>query len=361
MVIRANAKSLDPYYRSYFLRKVEAIHAAQPPRRVICMGSSRAAYAFNPQEFERVTGMPAFNFGIPAAKVIEWQLSAEQWIEPLGPALLVIGINGSEIREDYVPMSAAQELFSFSDLVDYIRRDQWSTEVIGAYLERSAGASWTLFHRRFELLKFLQEKAAIAFPKYAQLARERREIASRICPPDGYEHPWAADQQLMTLAERELRSPGDILAASVPTFSPDAPAVRRFRAFLDRIRMCHIHVIVAYLPNSPRAEKRWGETEVRMEAMIAACCHDAGVPYVSAAPQELPRTDADYFDETHMGLGLAQRVTRRIAERAVALGYLENSPANAAGEVASNVPVQSTSSVLSTNLERIPAGGTSHP
>ncbi len=325
-LVRSNSGTFDRYYRSNIDRKAEVLteRPAAPP--VICMGSSRAAYAFVPSEFERVTGRSAFNFGVPATKVIEWQLAADRWIVPASPELLILAVNASEIRADYAPVTAARELFDADEMFRYLREDGWSSLVLGHFVERRAGAAWGLYHRRFEILSFLQEQSGPVLPKHAQIAGERRLIASRKCPDDGFEHPWERRERLMTLAQRESASPGTIVNTEIPDYSPDAPAVRHFREFLSWLGRRRIRVIVAYLPNSPRAELRWGDAEIRLEATIADCCREAGIPYVSAKMAELPRTNEDFFDETHMGTGLARRLTRRIAERALAIGCIAAEP-----------------------------------
>ncbi|MBK8267968.1 MAG: hypothetical protein IPK83_06525 [Planctomycetes bacterium] len=333
--IRKNDSALDEFYVNHYRRKLDALHARPEPPRILLLGSSRVAYALVPQEFEQVIGAPAFNFGIPASKVLEWQILFSRYVEAMKPGLIVLGVNASEIRADYEPVSAARDLFDWDDLFACLREDGWSSTVVGHFLERNSGIAWALLHRRYETMKWLQERAESVFPKYAQIARERRLRVITPCSLDGYEHPWAANRRMKSLeAQLEIDS-NAVMVASMPQFDPQAPAVRRFGELLAHCRDTGIPLVVAYIPNSPRAEKRWMSVESDLEKTIARCCHEAGINYIGAPMTEVPRTDADYLDETHVGLALAKRLSRRIAERSMRLGLLTGNARLAKGATGS--------------------------
>lgn len=323
LLVRLRSSRLDEYYVDHYARKTRALDARADLPEILLLGSSRAAYALVPGEFEMATGRRAFNLAIPASKVLEWRLLAERVVPGVDPPLIVLGINASEIRADYEPVSAARDLFTMGDLVNCVAFDGWSNAVVGHYLERNAGAAWALFHRRYEMLSWLQESAEFCFSKHAQLARERRLAASRPSPGDGYEHPWLSNKRTRTLEEQVRSDPASVFAAGVPPFDENAPAVRHFRELLGWFKQRRMRVIVAYIPNSPRTETRWRAVEGRMSDAIERICREAGVPFIDADPSELPRTNADYFEETHMGLPLARRISRRIAVQSIQLGLLK--------------------------------------
>lgn len=322
LIIRTNDAALDEFYVDHYRRKLDALHARPEPPRILLLGSSRAAYALVPQEFEQIIGAPAFNFGIPASKVLEWQILLDRYVESMKPDLIVLGVNASEIRADYEPVSAARDLFEWNDFLACLREDGWSSTVVGHFLERNSGAAWALLHRRYETIQWLQERAETVFPKYAQLAREGRLRVITPCSIDGYDHPWAVNRRMKSLKAQLEIDQNAVMMASVPKFDPHAPAVRRFGELLIRCKNTGIPLVVAYIPNSPRAEKRWMSVESDLEKTIVRCCREAGIDYISAPVEEVPRTDADYLDETHVGLTLAKRLSRRIAERSMRLGLL---------------------------------------
>ncbi|MBX3396399.1 MAG: hypothetical protein KF841_13635 [Phycisphaerae bacterium] len=322
VLVRFGRDTLDSYYVDHYARKSRAVHARNPAPRVILLGSSRAAYGLAPSEFERATGLKAFNFGIPGSKIPEWQILAERTIASIRPSLVVLGVNASEIRADAEPISAARDLFEFRDLTDYLFHDGWSSTVLANFVERRLASPWALFHRRFEIASWLQERSGALFPKHAQLAVELRHHASRDCPEDGYEHPWLSGRRLADLEMKLSADLRSIAAATVPVCDVHAPVVSRFRALLQWFVDHDIPVVVAYLPNSPWTEERWHEAEPVLEQLILDCCLQAGVAYVGASTHDLPRTNADYLDESHMGLPLARRASRRIAERAIRLGLI---------------------------------------
>lgn len=324
VLVRHGRDTLDGYYVDHYARKGRAIRALNPTPDVILLGSSRAAYGLAPVEFERATGLKAFNFGIPGSKVPEWQLLAERNFSSKKPGLVVLGVNASEIRADAEPISAARDLFELRDLADYLLNDGWSSTVLANFAERRMASPWALLHRRYEIVSWLQEQAGPLFPKHAQLAGELRRHASRLCPQNGYEHPWLSGRRLTDLEMKLSADVRSIAAATVPVCDASAPVVKRFRALLRWFVDHDIPLVVAYLPNSPWTESRWREVEPALEQLIFECCLDAGVAYVGASTRELPRTNADYVDESHMGLSLAMRASRRIADRTIRLGLIRS-------------------------------------
>lgn len=323
LLVRSGDEHLSGFYLNRYQRKLAVLSRLDPKPEIVLMGSSRAKYALVPEEFRNVTHLAAFNLGIPASKVIEWRHLAEEMIRLAKPKLIVLGVNASAVRADYLPVPAARELFTLNDFLDYCRSDGWSGEVAMHFLERNAGKAWALYHRRFEIKMFLQAQAGGILPKHAQEALEHRAMVSTRCPPDGYEHPWLYGRRLRHL-QAQLDTEGDaVWAAAVPAFAPDAGAIGHLGKLLVWIKGQGIAVIVAYIPNSPRTEKRWIAMEPRMIEEIAAVCRRSRVPFVSCAQGEFPRANADYLEELHVGLPLARRLSRRIAQRARDLGMLE--------------------------------------
>jgi len=298
---------------------------------IILMGSSRAKYAFVPGEFTAVTGKRARNTAIAGSKVVEWQLLAKQLFADRRPKLVVLGINASELRADYLPTTAARHLFEFPDLLEHLRRDRPSADVIGNYLRHRLGPGWALFDKRYELKNWCEERLAAVLPKHAQAARELREWAARPAAPDGFDHPWLRGRQLRTLADRMTADAAEVFTASTPKFSPRADAFARLGSLLDWFQSRRIPVLLAYIPNSPATEERWREVEPAMIAMIAQACKDRGIPFLACGPDDLPRTNADYVEEIHVGLPLARKISDRAARHIQALGLLENDDVRLAG------------------------------
>jgi len=327
VLVRWAADDLRAYYVHAYNRKLATIADQSPKPEIVLMGSSRVKYGLVPSEFEKLTGLRTFNLGIAASKTLEWQKVTQRLLEKMTPSLIVLGVNASVVRADYLPVPAARDLWDFDDFAAYCWSDGWSGEIAGHYLVRNAGAGWRLYHDRFELRMMAQEQLGSILPKHAQQATERRARVSTILPPDGFEHPWLYGRRLRNL-QVMLDEDGEanVWAAQVPACSPDAKAVEHFHTLLRMFQAREIPVIVAYLPNSPRTEKRWAGVEPAMIAMIEGVCRENRVPFVSCSQADLPRTDADYLEELHAGLPLAERISRRIAGRIVTLGLLDGPP-----------------------------------
>ncbi|MBN2561166.1 MAG: hypothetical protein JXQ75_09575 [Phycisphaerae bacterium] len=325
VLVRCGDKELRQFYIDPYERKRTTLTELSPRPEIVLMGSSRANYGFVPEEFRRVTGRRTFNLAVPGSKVIEWQCVARDCLQPLEPSLVVLGVNASALRADYSPLPAARHLFTWSDMVDYCESDGWSGEVVRHFLLRNVGPAWATFHRRYEVKMLIQEQVGIILPKYAQLASERRAWVAKPCPPDGYEHPWLYGRRLRDL-QAQLDEDGEakVWAASVPAFSPDARAIDHFGRLLAWFTQRGIPLMVAYLPNSPRTENRWAEVEPGMINILAAVCHEHGIPFISCFRDELPRTNRDFVEELHAGLPLARRISLRVAGHVQALGLLED-------------------------------------
>jgi hypothetical protein len=324
ILVRHTDVRLRAFYVNTYERKLGALSDRSPKPEIILMGSSRAKYGLVPAEFERLTGLRAFNLGIPASKTLEWQKVAQRLLERMTPSLVVLGVNASIVRADYLPVPAARDLWRFDDFAAYCGSDGWSGEIAGHYIVRNAGAVWRLYHDRFELRLLAQERLGFILPKHAQLAAERRTRVSKPLPPDGFEHPWLYGRRLRNLQVLlDEDGPANVQAAGTPAYSPDAKAVAHFDTLLGMFRARGVPVIVAYVPNSPRTEERWKDVEPAMIDILENVCRDNGVPFVSCSQADLPRTDADYLEELHAGLPLAKRISRRIAGRITALGLLE--------------------------------------
>ncbi|MFQ5430482.1 MAG: hypothetical protein ACE5E1_09255 [Phycisphaerae bacterium] len=323
--VRETKSSLDPFYIDRYRRKLAAIMAEPGEAQILLMGSSRARYALVPEEFRRITGLRAFNFGVPASKPIEWQWMARNGIRTARPRLVVLGVNASAIRADYLPVPAARNLFTLKDFLSYCRTDGWSGELASHYLDRNVLSVWALLHRRFEVKMLVQKQLGGILPKYAQQAIEREAMASKPCPPDGFEHPWLAGRRLKNLGLWIEDDPKSITAANPPPFSEQAPALSHFEKLLEWCIEQRVPLVVAYLPNSPATEDRWRDVEPQMQAAIASACRAHGIPFLPCDQRTIPRTDYDYIEEMHTGLPLARRISRRIARFIRARGLLDAS------------------------------------
>lgn len=315
----------EPALKSYEINSYEQRAAAithRPFPEVLLLGSSRSKYALVPDEFHLATGMDAYNYGIAGSKVAEWQLLIRNMLQSQRPRLVVLGVNASEFRADYTPAQAARHLFDWQDLADTAVNDGPSLDVLGSFARRKLAPLWATYNRSNELRMWAEERLADYLPKQAQLAREIRDRAAKPMTPDGYEHPWALGKRLKSVEEQLLANPVAVDTASIPLFSPDAPAYRRFGELLDWLRAREISVIVAYLPNSPRTEHRWVAVEPRMIDAIAEVCRAHGTPFTPCDQSDLPRTNRDYLDETHVGYDLARQISRRIAEQALAMNLV---------------------------------------
>ncbi len=248
-------------------------------------------------------------------------------LERTTPSIVVLGLNASMVRADYLPVPAARDLWALDDFAAYCWSDGWSGEVAGHFFVRNAGSVWRLYHDRFELRLLVQERLGFILPKHAQVAAERRTRVSKPLPSDGFEHPWLHGRRLRNLQVLlDEDGAAGVLVAQTPAYSPDAKAVGHFEALLRMFRARGVAVIVAYVPNSPRTEQRWQGVEPAMIDLLENVCRKNRVPFVSCSQDDLRRTDADYLDETHAGLPLAGRISRRIAGRIMALGLLEVPP-----------------------------------
>ncbi len=321
-VIRLGAQHLRPYHIDLYQRKLDTLSSQPGKPDIILMGSSRAELAFVPEEFQRTTGRRAFNFAISGSRLPEWRWLMDNCLNRLKPPLVVLGINVHALGAEYLPVPAARNLFSLGDLIDYLQADGWSSKIVGQFLIGNCGRRWALFDERFEIKMFLQERLEPVLPKYAQLAREHRAWASRPCPPDGYSHPWLRGSQLRglqgSLEDNSARTP----PVYQPNRSPNDRVVDHFEDLLKCFNEQEITLIVAYVPHSPLRERGWGDLEAQMVDPIASLCRRHGIEFVSCTPQDLPRSNRDFLDETHVGLPIARRISRRIAERIQELGLL---------------------------------------
>jgi hypothetical protein len=304
---------------------------------IVLLGSSRAKYAFVPEIFESVTGRSAYNCSISGTKVVEWLALTRRLFAEQQPRLVVLGINASEVRADYLPSEAARNLFDWNELIESCEIDGFRPEVIGGYLRKTVAPSWALLDQRYALKMWGQEQLAWALPKYAQQSRELRSRAARPNPPNGYYHPWAAGRQLQNLDVRLMENIAGVEAASVPSFTPDASTFTRLGQLLQMFRDRRIETVVTYLPNSPRTEQRWRQVEPRMIECISDVCRTHGATFLSCSADEVKRDNSDYMEEIHMGYPLAQRISQRVANRIVQLGLLRSARTKLAQHSSSDV------------------------
>lgn len=335
LVVRRYETVLTRYQVNNFEKKNTDLASRRLPD-IILMGSSRAMYALVPDEFSNVTGLEAYNFGISGSKVGEWQLLVKRTFEQYKPKLVVLGVNASEFRADYTQSQAARHLFGWTDLTETIIHDGPSLDVLGAFAAQRFGPLWATYYRAGEVRLWGEEMLAAILPKQAQFAREVRERAARPLTQDGYEHPWAMGERLKNIEEQFLANPVAFETASVPLFSSEAPAYRRFGEMLDWLKNAGIATIVTYVPNSPRTEKRWAVVEPQMIAAIADVCRDHDTPFVPCPHSLVPRTNRDYLDETHVGYDLGLRISRQVVRQSIAMNLLPtNSPTVARADNAS--------------------------
>ena len=328
--VRRAEPALRTYDVAVYEKTINSLLSRGVPN-IVLMGSSRAKYALMPAEFEAATGKAAYNVAIPGSKVVEWQLMARRLFAEQRPELVVLGINASELRADYVPATAARHLFTFEDLRNYVTRDHLSGEVVGNYLRQRLGPTWATYDRRYELKMWCQERLAAVLPKYAQEARELRERATKPGPPDGYDHPWLRGRQLRNLDDKLAAAEAQVVRASTPLFSPDATAFGRLGDLLEWFQSRRIRVFVVYIPNSPETESRWREVEPRMIEMIASICRTHGVPFLPCTQADVPRENRDFIEEIHVGLPLARRISSRIAGQINVLGLVSPDSRRLAG------------------------------
>lgn len=318
LAVQRAAPVLKGYDVADYARKPSALRSIEMPD-IVLMGSSRAKYALVPSVFEAATGESAYNLGIAGTKTVEWLTLAKQLFARRLPKLVVVGVNASEFRAEYLPTAAARHLFTFADLRESLAIDGASMEVFGQYVRRRLGPLWAAYDRRYELKMWGQEQLDGFLPKYAQASRELRRRVAEPCPPKGYDHPWLHGRQTRDLGRRLLEDRAAIVAASRPTFDTRAGTFRRLSQLLDWFHLKGIAVIVAYLPNSPETERRWVDVEPRMIDTIEAVCRERRVPFLRCSEMELPRTNRDFLEEIHVGLPLAHRISSRIAQRVMTM------------------------------------------
>lgn len=323
LLVRASATGLAPYRWDPYRRKLDALTAQSPKPEIVLIGSSRVKHGLDPEVFHSLTGKRAFNAGLAATKVLEWQCVAEDYIRDVHPDLVILGVNVSAFRDDYLPIPAARNLFTWDDVVHYCRTDGWSGQVVGDFLIHNSEHVWATFHHREEIRLILQGKLDRILPKYAQQSRDRRKQVAKSCPDNGYEHPWLSST-IMPDLQQQLDQQGErVWRASTPVFSPNAPAFRHFESLLDWFDNQGIPLIIAYIPNSPRTEARWTAVEPDMIHVLETVCNKHDVPFISCDQDELPRENRDYMEELHVGLPLARRISERIARTAMTLGLFK--------------------------------------
>lgn len=321
IAIRFAASAIDRYRVADYDRKPSVLRR-EGPADIVLMGSSRAKYALVPDEFEAASGLTVYNLGIAGSKVVEWLALARALFERDPPRLVVLGVNASEFRADYLPLDAARHLWSASDLCESLAVEGFSLDVSAAYVRRAAGPLWAACDLRYEIRMGLCEWASPLLPKHAQHARELRERVAAPVPPKGYDHPWLHGRQLRDLHVRLLESPAAVDAASVPAFDTGAAAFARFDQLADWLKARGIGLAVVYLPNSPRTENRWAAVEPLFIDEIAKRCRRRGIPFWPLPAEDVPRANADYLEEVHVGLPLARRISRHTAGRVVAAGLV---------------------------------------
>ena len=328
--VRRMEPALQVYHDDPFLRACNNLpHRGLPD--IVLMGSSRAQYALVPDEFRTITGKRTHNAAVPGSVVLEWQLLARKLFAHEQPSLVVLGINAQELRADYVPTRAAQSLFTFSDLLEYSRQDHPSGAVGEQYIRHTLGPAWALFDSRFELKMWGHQRLAPVLPSHAQQARWLREWVARPVAPDGFDHPWLSGRRLPTLEDRWVVDRAQVPAPPPPKFSPAASPMARLRRLLDWFRENAVPVLVVYLPNSPATEERWREVEPAAIEAIAQACREHGAPFLRFDGGQIRRTNADFVDETHVGLPLARRISRRAAGLIITLGLLNREDRHFAG------------------------------
>ncbi len=317
LTVRAHSDALaryDPHDRAGKLRS----YVRGPDGRVVCLGSSRAAYALVPGELERVLDRPAFNLALAATKPPEWETICRDVLSKRRPSLVILGINAGELNANYVPTEGAAVYFGLGDMLRHARSVGFNRGMFGNYAHATLGRCWALYGRRYEIRTWIDEQLGRMSGHFGATARRLAARGEGRFGPDGYDHPWLARHSLRTLTER-LADPQGVHAAEIPAFEPLALSMRCLHETLDLLAERRIPVAVVYVPNSPRAQQRWRPVEPLMQAVIAAMCRQRGVPFIRP---ELPVSDDDFVDETHMGLDLARRfsaaLARELAGRSVA-------------------------------------------
>lgn len=317
VIIRLNAAALSPWDPRCFETKAAAYKKA-PPDTVLLMGSSRAAYAFSPPEFRAALGRPAFNLGLPATKPYEWVLLCRDLLAAHRPAMIVLGINASEVADGVTPIEGAATFMRLPDVIHFTLDEGVDTTILGNYSRAALGRVWALYGRRYAIRVALDEQLGRLYGGYGEEARRVRGKNGLRSAPDGYDHPWLAGQLLRTLPER-LEDHHGVLSASVPRFDASGRSLMHFDALLADVRRLRIPIVVAYLPNSPRTQQRWSEVEPAIREAIRSDCRRHGIAMIEL---KTPLQDEDYIDETHLGLDGARRVSAELAARVAELALL---------------------------------------
>lgn len=331
--VRQLQPTLRPYNTSHYPRVEKGLAAAGRPD-IALVGSSRVRFGLDPAVFEQVLGCKTHNVAVSASRVVEWNVFARRLFADAPPRLVVLGINAWEVDAHYLPTEAARQLFTLDDYLESLRTDGPSLDVAGAYARRALGPLWKTYDARFELLTFGQEHLAAVFPKHAQLARELRERANEPRAPSGYDHPWSHSRRLKNLAQKIEGGLLEVAEEPPPAHQSDAFTYARLENLLAWFAVRGVSVIVAYIPNSPRTEARWSQVEPEMTAQIAQVCANSGVPFLHWDVAQLPRSNEDFLDETHVGWPLAKEISRRIAERIMALALLDDAASPAVPRLA---------------------------
>ena len=135
---------------------------------IVLMGSSRSTCALTPTAFRAETGRTAYNAATNGSFVTEWRLPAKRLFAHEQPSLVVLRINTHGVRANYAPKNAAKHLFTFPDLLEYLRTSHPSMDVVGNYLRHELAPAWATYASRFELKMWCEERLAAALPPQAR-------------------------------------------------------------------------------------------------------------------------------------------------------------------------------------------------
>lgn len=340
LIVRRSAATLDAYCIDSVADRFERLVAYRPEPKILILGSSRAKFGLAPEVFERMTGYSTYNLGIAASIVYEWRTVARRALQQVDPELIVIGINGRELRSDSLPIRGASQFFEFEDVWDYSLHQQWSNELIDYYCSYQVMAGLAIWDRSDQLRMWLNESVLHGvFPKHAQLARERRALNDRDLPADGFDHPWRVTHSKRTLPDLVAAWGEDYLQPPpVPVFDEDDEAVQILSDWLAELRAANKQVVLCYIPNSPRTEAAWRRREPQFIETIASIARRHDVPFLDASMTTFPRTDADFIDDTHVGVPLAKRISARAAEHLIRLGMVDVQALHLAGNLEMEAP-----------------------
>jgi len=338
--VRRSAPTLAPYGIDTVADRFARLVAYEPEPRILLLGSSRTKFGLAPEVFERMTGYPTYNLGIAASFVYEWRSVARRAMQEVDPDVIVIGINGRSLRSNSLPIRGASQFFDFQDIWEYSLHHQWSNELIDYYCRYQVMANFAFWDRSDQIRMWLNESVLCGvFPKHAQMARERRELHDRIMPADGFDHPWRVTNSTRTLPALVASMGEDRLPPpAVPFFDENDEAVQILSVWLAELRSADKQVLLCYIPNSPRTEAAWQQHEPKFIETIAAIARRHDVPFLDASMGTLPRTDADFFDDTHVGVPLALRLSARVAEHLIRLGMIDTPELHLAGNLEMEAP-----------------------